>query len=213
MPPKDRLNATPRDRLAALLRSRRGVLLLRRSVALALLLLAAVLAVQHPGSPSDGVPVLVAARDLPPGRVLSDVDVARREVPAELVPSGALHDPSAALGKTLSAAAHQGEPLTDARFHGPTVASGAAGTVSVPVRLADPEVADFLAPGRRVDVITAADRPGGGAVLAENARVVAVQPAPERHDRGRLIFVGLPEQLAGAVAAASLNQTVTVALR
>lgn len=213
MTPKDRLNATLRDRIAALFRARRGILLLRRSAALALLLLAAALAVQHHGPPATGVPVLVAARDLPPGRVLSEVDVARREMPVELVPDGALQASPDALGRVLSAAARQGEPLTDVRFNGLTAASGDAGTVSAPIRLADPEVADFLAPGRRVDIVTAATRSGASSVLAENARVIAVQPEPDRHDQGRLVFVGLPERLAGEVAAASLDQAVTVTLR
>ncbi|KAA5836933.1 SAF domain-containing protein [Saccharopolyspora hirsuta] len=212
MTPKDRLSARPHDRIAALFRARRGVLLLRRSAAVALLLLAAALAVQHHGPPQAGVPVLVAARDLPPGRALSEVDVTRRELPVELVPDGALRDSPAALGRVLSAAARRGEPLTDARFNGPTAASG-GGTVSAPIRLADPEVADFLAPGRRVDIVTAAARSEGGSVLAENTPVIAVQPEQDRRDQGRLVFVGLPERLAGEVAAASLNQTVTVTLR
>ncbi|MER7013329.1 SAF domain-containing protein [Saccharopolyspora sp. NPDC000359] len=211
MTPEDRLSARPHDRIAALFRTRRGGLLLRRSTALALLLLAAALAVQDHGPPRAGVPVLVAAHDLPPGRVLSEVDVTRRELPVELVPDGALRDAPAALGRVLSAAARRGEPLTDARFNGPTAASG-AGAVSAPIRLADPEVADFLAPGRRVDIVTAA-RSQGRSVLAENAPVVAVQPAQDRGKHGRLVFVGLPERLAGEVAAASLNQTVTVTLR
>lgn len=216
MASKDRLNTTALNRIGALFPARRGFRLhaLRRLTAVVLLLLAGGLAVQPGHGPPDSrVGVLVAARDLPPGRVLSKADVARRELPADLVPDGALRDVAAAEGRVLGTAARSGEPLTDIRFDGPLVASGDAGTASAPVRLADPEVADFLAPGRRVDLVTTSTRSGHASVLAEDVRVVAVQSPRGRNDQGRLIFVGLPEETAAAVAAASLLQSVTVTLR
>jgi Flp pilus assembly protein CpaB len=212
----DRLNSTVRDRISAVFLARRGFRLhvLRRLTAAALLLLAAGLALQpRHGPPEPRLAVLVAARDLPPGQVLSKADVVRREVPADLVPDGALRDVAAAEGRVLGAAARNGEPLTDARFNGLAVASSGAGRASAPVRLADPEVADFLSPGRRVDIVTTITRSSHGSVLAENVPVIAVQPAKSDHDQGRLIFVGLPEESAATVAAASLAQSVTVTLR
>ncbi|MBB5153673.1 SAF domain-containing protein [Saccharopolyspora phatthalungensis] len=216
MAPKDRLDSTARDRISALFLAKRGFRLhvLRRLTAAALLLLAAGLALQpRHGPPDKRVAVLVAARDLPPGRVLSKADLARRELPADLVPDGALRDIAAAEGRVLGAASRSGEPLTDVRFNGPVVASGRAGTASAPVRLADPEVADFLVPGRRVDIVTTITRSGHASVLAEDVPVVAVQPAHGSRDQGRLIFVGLPEGPAAAVAAASVAQPVTITLR
>lgn len=173
MAPKDRLDSTARDRISALFLAKRGFRLhvLRRLTAAALLLLAAGLALQpRHGPPDKRVAVLVAARDLPPGRVLSKADLARRELPADLVPDGALRDIAAAEGRVLGAASRSGEPLTDVRFNGPVVASGRAGTASAPVRLADPEVADFLVPGRRVDIVTTITRSGHASVLAEDVR-------------------------------------------
>ncbi|CAM00111.1 hypothetical protein SACE_0770 [Saccharopolyspora erythraea NRRL 2338] len=179
--------------------------------------LAAVMALQpRPGPASDGVPVLVAARDLAPGHVLEPDDVARRTMPAELAPGGVLSEVDEATGRVLGTASRSGEPLTDVRLAGPAqtaLTTGDPRHAAVPIRLADPDVADLLHPGRRVDIVTTATRSGNSSVLAEQAPVIAVRPTGDRHDQGRLIVVGLPEGLAPAVAAASLTQSVTVTLR
>ncbi|GGI69081.1 hypothetical protein GCM10011581_02640 [Saccharopolyspora subtropica] len=209
----DRLDPTLRDRISALLATRRGVrlLALRRATALALLVLAAGLAVQPRHGPPESS-VLVAARDLRPGQQLSGADVELRAVPRHLVPDGVLRAAAAADGRVLTQAVRRGEPLTDVRFAGSAVPSR-AGSAATPIRLADPDVADFLAPGRRVDIITKITRSGHSSVLAEAVPVLAVQPADNHGDQGRLIFVGLPGEQAAAVAAASLDQSVTITLR
>ena len=54
--------------------------------------------------------------------------------------------------------------------------TGRPGTVAVPVRLADPAVADLLTAGTRVDVIAAATPDASDTVLASDATVVTVLP-------------------------------------
>jgi pilus assembly protein CpaB len=159
--------------------------------------------------------VLVAARDLPPGHVLARTDLMRRAIPSDLVPGGVLHDVASAEGRTLSGGSRAGEPVTDVRLASPaltrlTTADDAH--AAVPIRLADPAVADLLYPGRKVDVIAADTGPGRAAVLAERAPVIAIGPAEDRHSKGRLLIVGLPQQQAATVASAALTQSVTITL-
>jgi pilus assembly protein CpaB len=212
-----RLNPTLRDRLHGLLPSGHGARLLwaRRVVAAVLVLIAAVLAFRPlPGT--DTVQVLVAAHDLAPGHLLTRGDIARRAIPANVAPGGVVHDIAGAEGRVLSGAARAGEPITDVRLAGPALMLLTVGDdahAAVPIRLADPGVADLLYPGRRVDVVAADSGSGNGVVLAERAPVIAVRPAEDRQSKGRLVVVGLPHAQAAAVASASLTQSVTVTLR
>ncbi len=193
---------------------------LRRIAAAALLVLAALLAVQPTATtaPAEST-VLVAERDLTPGQPLGPEDVTPRQVPPEHVPDGALTDPAQATGRVLAAATRTGEPLTDVRLVGPELtrlASGDPAHVAVPVRLADPDVADLLHQGRRVDVVTTTEPTspsGAGAVVAENVPVLAVGPRIDTGDQGRLLVVAVPGDRAARVAADALTHAVTVTLR
>lgn len=183
-------------------------LALRRITALVLVLLAAVLAVR-PQSPT--VPMVVAARDLPPGVTLHADDVEVALLPPSLRPRAALTTPDQVTGRVLASATTTGEPVTSARLVGPEnsrLATGDPSAAAVPFRLADPAVADLLAPGIRVDVVTVA--PTGPEVLATNATVLTIRTAPET---ASLVVIALPRQEATRVAAAALDQPVAVTLR
>ncbi|MCW0213943.1 MAG: SAF domain-containing protein [Pseudonocardia sp.] len=193
----------------------RRMAVLRRALAVALLLLAAILALA-PTRP--GVDVLVAGRDLSPGATIAAADVVLRSWPAELVPAGVLHAVADADGRVLAGAARAGEPLTDLRLAGPALAAGATGSpnaTGVPVRLADPDVAALLGPGSRVDVVTTAAEGAEPVVLAADAVVLTVLADDGRGaaGRGRLVLVALPREIATRVAAASLTAQVAVTLR
>ena len=210
--------------LAPLLRERWDVLwrgsgfgrtlLLRRATAAVLVGVAAVLAL----TPETGsaVAVVVAARDLAPGTVLEASEVTMRGLPAPVVPEGAARTPTTVLGRTLAAPVRRGEPLTDVRLTGPdlarTVPAG-PDAVSVPLRLADPDVATLLHPGATVDVVTVGKRQDEPVVLARSARVLAVLEVGTPHGgtrEGKLVLVALDPMAATRVAAASLSQTLTV---
>lgn len=213
----NRLTPTLFDRLHALMPAGHGarVLWTRRIAATLLICLAAALAF-HPPPATGTVPVLVAARDLPPGHVLARADVVQRAMPSGLVPGGALRDVANAEGRTLSGGSRAGEPVTDVRLASPALTrlTTADDThAAVPIRLADPAVADLLYPGRRVDVITADSGSGRPVVLAERVPVLATGPVEDRHGKGRLLIVGLPQQQAATVASAALTQSVTITLR
>ncbi|MGH3872072.1 MAG: SAF domain-containing protein [Pseudonocardiaceae bacterium] len=212
--------------LAPLLRERWDVLwrgsgfgrtlLLRRGIAAVLVGVAAVLALA-PGRESS-VAVVVAARDLAPGTVLQESEVTMSGLPGQVVPDGAARTSATVLGRTLAAPVRRGEPLTDVRLAGPDLTKAVRtdqDAVSVPLRLADPDIATLLHPGAAVDVVTVGERQDEPVVLARNARVLAVLAAGSQAAArdGRLVLVALDPTAATRVAAASLSQTLTVTLR
>ncbi|GAA5151293.1 SAF domain-containing protein [Pseudonocardia eucalypti] len=194
----------------------RRVVWLRRALAGALVLTAGLLAVRGPAEP-ERVPVLVAGRDLGPGVTLRAEDVRLVHWPPELAPSGSLREPAEAAGQVLAGAANRGEPLTSVRLAGPELirrAGDGADAASVPIRLADSDLAALLRPGRLVDVVTIGPRADSPNVLAAGATVLAVLPADDKTaGRGRLVLVAVPRAAATRLAAATLSQEVTITLR
>lgn len=213
-----RLAPRPHERLAAALRRSgwRRTALLRRAAAGLLAGLALVLALM----PRErGSPVVVAARDLPSGTALVAADLTQTTWPTALVPAGAVRAPPAAAGRILLGAARAGEPLTDVRLVGPDTPSRLTGRpddAAVPVRLPDPDVAQLLAPGSRVDIVSPGPEDGRPVVLAADAAVLTVLAAESDGPgsaRGRLVLVALPRAAAARVAAAALSEQVAVTLR
>lgn len=208
--------AAPLHRLAAL-RGRVSPLLVRRVLAVALVLLAAALALGRPtarGEPT--ATVLVAAHELTAGTVLRPTDLRAVQAPAALVPAGALTDIAAATGHTLAGPAGTGEPITGVRLVGAAntrLSADFPGAAAVPVRLADPAVAELLGPGSRVDVVTVDPHGGAASVLAADATVVTVRDDGSRDRGGKLVVLALPHETAAQVASISLGQPVTVTLR
>jgi Flp pilus assembly protein CpaB len=170
-----------------------------------------------PAEQAAVVPVVVAAVDVPAGGRLTPTDLAVREWPADLVPDGVVREVPALDGRSLVAAARAGEPITDARLTGAAPTTD-PGTAVVPVRLADPAVAAVLAPGSRVDVVAAGERPDQPAVLTSDATVravldptVAARAGPG--SGGLLVLISMPRSAAGRVAAVSLTGALAVTLR
>jgi pilus assembly protein CpaB len=211
-----RLAPRLRDRLGALLVGPgwRRLALLRRSAAAVLAVAALVLALA-PRTGAGGVPLVVAAVDLPAGSTLRAEQLAVREWPADLTPTGAVREVAGAAGRVLVGAARSGEPLTDVRLAGAGAGlalGGGAGAAAVPVRLADAGVAAVLVPGSRVDVVTVGARTDEPIVLAAAATVLAVLPE-DSGTSGRLVLVATAPGQAARVAAAALTDQVAVTLR
>lgn len=86
-----------------------------------------------------GVPVVVVARDLMAGHVLTSGDLAVADWPVDLSPEGAVADPVVLVGRALSAGMSRGEAMTPARVRGPGLLTGVEdGLVAAHVRLAHP---------------------------------------------------------------------------
>ncbi|WP_246268927.1 SAF domain-containing protein [Acrocarpospora macrocephala] len=106
-----------------------------------------------------GVDVLVAARDLPGGR-LSPADIAVLRFPFSMLPDGVLRPGSSFAGRVLTGPIRRGEPLTDVRLLGRGLLAGESdGLVATPVRIADADAAQLVAPGDVIDVLAASTGP------------------------------------------------------
>lgn len=214
------LQPTFPDRIAERLRpgwARAGTA--RKAGAGLLAVLATVLALR--GDPdTERLPVVVAARDLSPGRALTADDLTLSERDASGLAAGSLTDLANAVGHTLAGPVPAGETLVDARLVGPRLASAATGVQDarvVPIRLADAGVGELLREGDLVDVVTVAGGTDAAVpdahVLARGAIVVLAQRADSARDRTeRVILVALEPDQATAVAAASLVSALTVTL-
>lgn len=112
--------------------------------------------------------VLVAARDLGPGEVLTESDLTRRTVPADLVPAGALRRSEGVLAAALPA----GAVATDRHLGDGGWAAGLpAGRVAVAVPA---ERLPTLTPGSRARLV-GTDLDGRATVLAEDAVVLGTE--------------------------------------
>ena len=209
------MNPAFTDRLAALTRPRWARTATARRIAAAVLVLIAI-ALYLRGDPNtERVSVVVAAHDLQPGRIVSTDDLTPADRESGSLPDGAIVDADQLIGHTLAGATRAGELFTDLRILGPRLAAGATGAVDarvVPIRLADPAVADMLREGDRVDVLRASDESSdNAAVLATDAVVVLVSPAEGGHgSKDRVVMLALPADGAAAIAAASLNSALAV---
>ncbi|GAA1198434.1 SAF domain-containing protein [Prauserella alba] len=207
--------------LAAALRAR-PVPVLRRVMAAALLLLAVLIAARPAAAGDDTtLPTLVFARDVSLGSTLRAGDVRVVDVPVDLRPSGALRKPDAVTGQHLVGVAREGEPVTDARLLDRTPTPN--GTVTVPVRLNDPDIASLLHAGSHVDIVV----PGAGTadvpakqVLASEVPVLSVlmpdspgSASPGSSSDAPLVLVAARPEPAARLAAVAADRPVTVTLR
>lgn len=192
-------------------------LLVRRLLAAALVVVAAVLFVR--GNPStERVPVVVATHDLAPGHLIKPDDLQIVAHESGTLPTGAATDAETLVGATLTGAMRPGEIFTDLRIIGPRLAGVATGSDNariVPIRLADTAVADILRAGDRVDVIGGGEARATGAhrarTLATDAVVVLVAGPNDQPGGGdRVVLVAMDAEPATTVAAASLHTALTV---
>lgn len=196
-------------------RWRRSVL---RRVAAAVLAAGAVLlvVVELRPPPEARQSVVVAARALDAGTVLTAADVVARPVARSAVQPGALSSVAQAAGRRLVAGLAPEEALTRTRLVPRGPAEGLSeGRVALHVVAADPASVDLLLPGSRVRVYPAA----GGTVLVRAALVLAADPAPPPDDLGRSppvrgVVIALSEDEADTVVAGhgGLEGPVTVGL-
>lgn len=154
--------------------------------------------------PPPTVPVLVAARPLEAGAMLTASDLQLARASPGSVPDGVHDEPHALLGRSLVVAVPAGLPVVDALLRDDRLASaGPPGTVVVPVRLADPGVAALLRAGDRIDLFAATTSASGTPVaerIAERALVLPHPPASEPSGDASTGLLGGPGPSAGEAA-------------
>lgn len=170
--------------------------------------------------PPASVALTVAGRDLPAGAVLTADDLTRVRVPPDAIPAG-LAD--RLTGRVLAAAVRRGEPITDARLVGPDLTAGHPGLVAVPVRLPDAAMAALLRVGDRVELLATDPQGGSTTVAAPDALVLALPATGATSSNsggsvttgsgGRLVVVGVSEDLLTRVAGAAVRGFLTYAYR
>lgn len=215
-PEHDPAPPTARDRIdRARLRLRRTVLRRRRSLAALLACVAVGAALTATRSPDlASVPVLVAARDLPPGATLAPSDLVLVDFRPGTPPASALDDADDLAGRVLAAPVTAGEPITPVRLVGPDLAEADPGRTAVPVRLPDAGLVSLLEVGDRLDLLAVDPEDGDLTTLAHDVPVLAL-PTREPGSStlaaqpGSLLVVGLTPQEVAPVTTAALVTFVT----
>jgi pilus assembly protein CpaB len=177
--------------------------------AVALAVVAGVLA-GRPGRPgaagpvaaAAGVAVLVAARDLPVGAVPAGADLRTVLLPAPAVPADAVRG-GAGVGP-LALAVRRGDVLTRRQLGAGWADAGGLGAYSLPV--GDGVEAGPLAPGDRVDVVSASQ--GRARTVLRAAPVLRLLPGGD--GRAALVVLGVAAGQAETLAAARAAGTLTL---
>jgi Flp pilus assembly protein CpaB len=184
-----------------------------RRVAASLCLVLAVLSgfTSHAGTPPHQIPVVVSARPLLPGAVLTAADLRSVLWPQVIVPADAVLRLPDVLGRTIGAAMTAGEPITTARLLDTGIAASLeSGQVALTVNLAGGNQAAILRSGAMVDlyatgaeaVLAEGSRLPGGAAgrrLATNIRVLAVLP-PSDDGAGYSLVIAADRAIAARLA-------------
>lgn len=170
---------------------------------------AAGLTVLAPGT-EPGVVVLTAAHDLVAGAPLGVEDLAATSLPRAAVPGGALLDRGAVLGRLVAGPVRRGEPLTDVRLLGASLATGST-EVAVPVRVAEPATAALVRAGDVVDVLSASPEGATTAVVvASSVPVLSVPALGDDRGEGALLVLAADRPTAGRLAAAAVTGRLSV---
>lgn len=132
--------------------------------------------------PEPQVTVVVAAADLPEGRVLSEADLTVKELPKSLAPEGAVGDAQSLVGQRLRVARSVGDPILPAHLGGDVLVlqpNERAVALSV---TASQGLAGLLKAGDRVGltVIVNANQQTYAKYLAGGLRVLWLDPSFQR---------------------------------
>ena len=141
-----------------------------------------------------GIPVLVAANDVPLGSKLEDKDVRVAKIPQDGVPPGSFQDKSQVVGRGVILPIPKGDFILRSKIAGENAGSGLSALIpqgmrAVSVRVNEVVgVAGFVQPGTRVDVLVTGTPAGGNEeqtiTVLKNVAVIASGQKLERSNAG-----------------------------
>lgn len=180
-------------------------------------------------APAAMVPVIEASRDIEPQTVITEDMVKAVEVSSNLVPSGALTDKNAVVGKKAGTSIMEGDVITTRKLS--QKAGGFVGLIPEGMRAVSFSVNDvtgvsgFAKPGDKVDILLVTSREGvdriTSKILLKDVLILAVnkssgtpQPQPQKTDKdGKGLPDGsAPRQSSSNTSSIGTPSVVTVAL-
>lgn len=180
-------------------------------------------------APQAMVPVIEASRDIEPQTVITEDMVKAVDVSSNLVPSGALTDKNAVVGKKAGTTILSGDVITARKLS--QKAGGFVGLIPEGMRAVSFSVNDvtgvsgFAKPGDKVDILLVTSREGvdriTSKILLKDVLILAVnkssgqpQPQPQKTDKdGKSVPDGsAPRQTSSSTASIGTPSVVTVAL-
>jgi pilus assembly protein CpaB len=181
----------------------------------------------HAITPVASGPVVVAARDLAAGTVLTEPDIRLEQWPVAIRPSGLAEQLAGVLGRQVAGAVRTGEAVTLTRLVDGAITAGLpAGMVAAPVQLAGTAAAGFVQPGQRVDLLAgaptanaasavASDAPASSLArtIAEGVRVLAVTPGSSTAGTDNTRIVVAVDRATALRLAAAAEGTLLVTVR
>ena len=194
-----------------------------RRIAVSLLLLTGALALWaqtavDPTAPAPGVPAVIVAREVRSGGILAAEDLQVTMLPADSPLQAVALEPQEVIGSATIGDLRPGEMVTTTRLV--SKEAPPPGYATMPVSIDDPEVAAFLAPGMRIDIVwTPDDFTGAGpAVVAQDVRVLQVgsgnAAGPSSMTRGAVsVLLEVAEADTVRLAAATSSGSLSVLLR
>lgn len=175
------------------------------------------------------VPVIEASRDIEPQTVITEDMVKAVDVSSNLVPTGALTDKNAVVGKKAGTTILSGDVITARKLS--QKAGGFVGLIPEGMRAVSFSVNDvtgvsgFAKPGDKVDILLVTSREGmdriTSKILLKDVLILAVnkssgqpQPQPQKTDKdGKNLPDGsAPRQTSSSTASIGTPSVVTVAL-
>ncbi len=178
--------------------------------------LAVVTALTVLSTPNDGVPVVIAARDLAPGTTLSSQDLSIVRVPHAIAAHGSMTATGEAIGHEVVVGLPAGTIL-NTTFLLSSTTNPEDGKTILPVRFSDESAAAILSIGAHIDILGTTTGGVGYSVIAANVRVAALprgaNSGPMTSQSSGLALVEVDQAQAAALVAAASNGSLSYALR